>query len=45
MDFFEQPKKSVEARFEKLVSRKNSVDTEWYNVCFERYVNPVLTNV
>ena len=44
MNFFEQRKKIVEARFEELASRQNSVDTEWYNGCFERYVNPVLTN-
>lgn len=30
-------------RHEELVSRKNVIDTNWYNGCFERYVDPVVT--
>ena len=34
---------AMRLRHEELVNRKNSVDTRWYNGCFERYVNPVIT--
>ena len=30
-------------RHNELIARKNQIDTDWYNGCFERYVNPVLT--
>ena len=30
-------------QYQELIGRKNEVDNSWYNGCFERYVNPVLT--
>ena len=44
MSEFEQKKAQVMQRYEQLVNRKNTIDTDWYNGCFDRYVNPVLTN-
>lgn len=40
---FEQLKKRAVSRYEELVSRPNQVDTDWYNGCFDRYINPVVT--
>ena len=36
--YFEEVEKQ-----EMLIKKKNSVDTEFYNGIFDRYVNPVLT--
>ena len=36
--YYEEVKKQ-----EELITKKNSVDTEFYNGIFDRYVNPVLT--
>lgn len=44
MSEFEQKKAQVMQRYEQLVNRKNTIDADWYNGCFDRYVNPVLTN-
>ena len=33
----------MRSRHDELVARKNHVDENWYNGCFERYVNPVVT--
>lgn len=33
----------LKARQEELLSRKNNVNTDFYNGIFERYENPVLT--
>lgn len=44
MNDFDQRKKRAEAHYTELVTRRNSVDQEWYNGCFERYRNPVMTN-
>ena len=44
MNDFEQKKARVLARYEALVTRPNTIDNDWYNGCFDRYVNPVLTN-
>ena len=30
-------------RHQKLTNQPNSIDENWYNGCFERYVNPVVT--
>lgn len=30
-------------RHNELVTRKNNVNKAWYNGCFERYINPVIT--
>lgn len=43
MNDFEAKKARVLQRYEALVSRKNAVDPDWYNGCFDRYVHPVLT--
>lgn len=43
MNDFEAKKARVLQRYEALVTRKNTVDPDWYNGCFDRYVNPVLT--
>ena len=43
MNDFEAKKARVLQRYEALVTRKNAVDPDWYNGCFDRYVNPVLT--
>lgn len=43
MNDFESKKARVLQRYEALVTRKNAVDPDWYNGCFDRYVNPVLT--
>ena len=43
MNNFEAKKARVLQRYEALVTRKNAVDPDWYNGCFDRYVNPVLT--
>ena len=43
MSEFEEKKARVLERYEALVSRKNAVDPDWYNGCFDRYVHPVLT--
>ena len=41
---FDKQLLQISAAWEKLVSRKNRINQEWYNGCFERYVNPILTN-
>lgn len=43
MNDFEAKKARVLQRYEALVTRKNAVDPDWYNGCFDRYVHPVLT--
>ncbi len=43
MNNFEAKKARVLQRYEALVTRKNAVDPDWYNGCFDRYVHPVLT--
>ncbi len=43
MSEFEEKKARVLERYEALVTRKNAVDPDWYNGCFDRYVHPVLT--
>ena len=35
--------KAMLNRYETLITQKNRVDDSWYNGCFERYVNPVIT--
>ena len=42
-DFFSK-KAIVINRYEELILQTNRVDTSWYNGCFERYVNPIVTN-
>jgi len=44
MNHFEQKKSQVLQRYEQLATRRNRVDPDWYNGCFDRYVNPVLTS-
>ncbi len=41
--FFSGDFQMMKFRHTQLVSRKNEVDTTWYNGCFERYKYPVLT--
>ena len=41
---FQQRKKQLLSSYEKFITRKNAVDPEWDNGCFERYINPILTN-
>jgi len=43
MNSFERNRQAVLDSYSRLLSRKNSVDSEWYNGCFARYVNPILT--
>ena len=43
MSTFEQLKERAVSRYEELVTRPNQIDTDWYNGCFDRYVNPVVT--
>ena len=43
MSTFEQLKKRAVSRYEELVTRPNQIDTDWYNGCFDRYINPVVT--
>lgn len=40
---FSKEFQAMAKRHEELVSRKNVIDTNWYNGCFERYVDPVVT--
>ena len=42
-EHFSQKLELLESRHEILVSRKNEVDSNWYNGVFDRYRNPVLT--
>lgn len=35
--------KAMQNRYEKLITQKNRVDEKWYNGCFERYADPVIT--
>ena len=34
---------TMKKQYQELIFRKNKIDNSWYNGCFERYVNPVLT--
>ena len=34
---------AMKQQHEELVAKKNKIDSSWYNGCFERYINPVLT--
>ena len=34
---------AMKQQHEELVAKKNKIDNSWYNGCFERYINPVLT--
>ena len=40
---FEERKNYLIKQYEELATQKNAVDERWYNGCFERYVNPVIT--
>ena len=40
---YTQALSNLNKRYQQLVSRKNSVDANWYNGVYERYVDPVLT--
>ena len=41
---FEKQVQLAQQRYEELMNRKNLIDDEWYNGCFERYKYPVLTS-
>ena len=41
--YFSNAFQIMKNQYQELISRKNEVDNSWYNGCFERYVNPVLT--
>lgn len=40
---FDERKKSLINRYEKLIEKKNKVDESWFNGWYKRYENPVLT--
>ena len=40
---FEERKDYLIKQYEELATQKNAVDERWYNGCFERYINPVIT--
>ena len=40
---FNDKLKTLRASHEKLVTRANPIDTNWYNGVFDRYANPVIT--
>ena len=40
---FEERKNYLIKQYEELATQKNAVDARWYNGCFERYINPVIT--
>ncbi len=44
MDIFEAGRARVFRAYEEIVSSPNRVDETFYNGCFERYINPVLTS-
>ncbi len=41
---YEENKKMVEDKYKEIISKKNSINKNWYNGIFDRYENPVLTN-
>lgn len=40
---YEQNKKRVIEKYEAVISKKNQINTDFYNGIYDRYVNPVLT--
>ena len=42
-NYFSNAFQAMKQQHEELVAKKNKIDSNWYNGCFERYINPVLT--